>query len=344
MDVKNLERRIEQLVDEIEELRGSGENLDLREAAQRAEVPRAEGNAHAVRTTRLLKGHFGKVYAMEWAGEGAPHNIVSASQDGKLIVWNAFTTHKVHAIALRSAWVMTCAYSQTGRFVACGGLDNVVTGYKLGSEDVGRPAFELVAHEGYLSCVQFISDSEAISSSGDGTVITWDVESRRPTASFADHLADVMSVSVRDAHTFVSGSCDALAKMWDTRVGNNAVFTFNGHESDVNSVSWMHGRDVFCTGSDDSAVLVFDVRSCRSLQRLADDKILSGITSVTFSRSGRYTFAGYDDGNAIQWDTLYGSITSTLDAHEGNVSCLGLSADGKALGTASWDFTLRTWA
>ena len=47
--------------------------------------------------------------------------LVSASQDGKLIVWDAYTTNKVHAI-LRSSWVMTCAYSPTGNFVACGEL------------------------------------------------------------------------------------------------------------------------------------------------------------------------------------------------------------------------------
>ena len=48
--------------------------------------------------------------------------LVSASQDGKLIVWDAYTTNKVHAIPLRSSWVMTCAYSPTGNFVACGEL------------------------------------------------------------------------------------------------------------------------------------------------------------------------------------------------------------------------------
>jgi guanine nucleotide-binding protein G(I)/G(S)/G(T) subunit beta-1 len=36
---------------------------------------------------RLLKGHFGKVYAMHWSGNNK--ELVSASQDGKLIVWDA---------------------------------------------------------------------------------------------------------------------------------------------------------------------------------------------------------------------------------------------------------------
>ena len=36
---------------------------------------------------RVLKGHFGKVYAMHWSG--CNKEFVSASQDGKLIIWDA---------------------------------------------------------------------------------------------------------------------------------------------------------------------------------------------------------------------------------------------------------------
>ena len=60
-----------------------------------------------------------------------PHrNLVSASQDGKLIVWDSYSTNKVYAIPLRSSWVMTCAYAPSGSFVACGGLDNICSIYR----------------------------------------------------------------------------------------------------------------------------------------------------------------------------------------------------------------------
>lgn len=55
---------------------------------------------------------------------------MSASQDGKLIVWDSHTTNKVHAIPLRSSWVMTCAYAPSGSYVACGGLDNICSIYR----------------------------------------------------------------------------------------------------------------------------------------------------------------------------------------------------------------------
>ena len=47
-------------------------------------------------------------------------------QDGKLIVWDAFTTNKEHAITMPTTWVMACAYGPSQNVVACGGLDNKV--------------------------------------------------------------------------------------------------------------------------------------------------------------------------------------------------------------------------
>ncbi len=91
---------------------------------------------------------------MHWAGDSI--HLVSASQDGKLIVWNGVTTNKVQlpsplcvcaalvdsltiilprlavspgqmqSIPLRSHWVMTCAFEdKENEMVACGGLDNL---------------------------------------------------------------------------------------------------------------------------------------------------------------------------------------------------------------------------
>ena len=51
---------------------------------------------------RTLKGHLSKIYAMQWAADA--HHLVSASQDGKLLVWDGLTTIKLHAIPLRSTW------------------------------------------------------------------------------------------------------------------------------------------------------------------------------------------------------------------------------------------------
>ena len=159
---------------------------------------------------RTLKGHFGKVYAMHWSGNGT--DLVSASQDGKLIVWEAMANIKTQAIPLRSSWVMTCAFEQSkGNLVACGGLDNLCSIYQLNQPQVMRSYRELAAHDGYLSCCRFLNEQQIITASGDSTLMLWDIELGQSKQTFSDHEGDVMSVAILptvDANMFVSGSCD----------------------------------------------------------------------------------------------------------------------------------------
>lgn len=196
---------------------------------------------------------------------------MSASQDGKLIIWDAYTTNKVHAIPLRSSWVMTCAYAPSGNYVACGGLDNICSVYNLSSrEGPTRVARELSGHSGYLSCCRFINDRRILTSSGDMTCMLWDVETGSKVTEFADHLGDVMSISINptNQNVFVSGACDAFAKLWDIRTGK-AVQTFAGHESDINAVQFFPDGQAFGTGSDDATCRLFDIRADRELNTYA---------------------------------------------------------------------------
>ena len=56
-----------------------------------------------------------------------------------------------------------------------------------------------------------------------------------------------ISSSPLQYNVFVSGGCDALAKIWDTR-NSGMCRTFSGHESDINSVDFFGDGMAFCTG------------------------------------------------------------------------------------------------
>jgi len=243
-----------------------GKKQVLAEQAEKAKVAKLAFKNFMI-PRRVLKGHFGKIYAVAWGPDS--RRLVSASQDGKLIIWNAFTTFKEAVIVLRSSWVMTCAFSPNGQMVAAGGLDNTVSVYKLGTEterkvSQEKPTAELAQHEGYLSCCRFIDNKQIVSSSGDGSCILWDLERRAPKQVFTEHKGDVMAVSTNDADSnyFVSGSTDTLAKVWDIRqTGKKSVISFAGHEADINSVQFLPDGTAFGTGSDDASCGLFDLRA-----------------------------------------------------------------------------------
>jgi guanine nucleotide-binding protein G(I)/G(S)/G(T) subunit beta-1 len=250
----------------------------------------------------------------------------------------------MHAIPLRSSWVMTCAYAPSGNYVACGGLDNLCSIYSLKTREGNvRVSRELSGHNGYLSCCRFLDDNQIVTSSGDMTCALWDIETGQQTTSFNGHTGDVMSLSVApDMRSFVSGACDASAKLWDIRDGM-CKQTFSGHESDINAITFFPSGHAFTTGSDDATCRLFDIRADQEIGMYSHDNIICGITSVAFSKSGRLLLGGYDDFNCNVWDTLKQDRAGVLAGHDNRVSCIGVPDDGMAVATGSWDSFLKIW-
>ncbi|KAE8288179.1 Guanine nucleotide-binding protein G(I)/G(S)/G(T) subunit beta-1 Transducin beta chain 1 [Larimichthys crocea] len=309
---------------ELEQLRQEAEQLrnqirDARKACGDSTLTQITAGLDPVgriqmRTRRTLRGHLAKIYAMHWGTDS--RLLVSASQDGKLIVWDSYTTNKIHAIPLRSSWT------------------------REGNVRVSR---ELPGHTGYLSCCRFIDDNQIITGSGDTTCALWDIETSQQTTVFSGHSGDVMSLSLSpDLRTFVSGACDASVKLWDIR-DSMCRQTFTGHESDINAICFFPNGSAFATGSDDATCRLFDLRADQELSLYCHDNIICGITSVAFSRSGRLLLAGYDDFNCNIWDAMKGDRAGVLAGHDNRVSCLGVTDDGMAVSTGSWDSFLKIW-
>ncbi|KAI3963450.1 hypothetical protein MKW98_022872 [Papaver atlanticum] len=161
------------------------------------------------------------------------------------------------------------------------------------------------------------------------TCVLWDVTTGQRVSVFggelpSGHTADVLSVSINasDPSTFVSSSSDTTACLWDSR-------------KDVNTVKFFPDGQRFGTGSDDGTCRLFDVRTETSSSR----------TSIAFSISGRLLFVGYLNGDCYGWGYLLAKVALNLGSlqksHNGRISCLGLSADGSALCTGSWDRDLK---
>uniref|UniRef100_A0A8C6QZU8 Uncharacterized protein n=1 Tax=Nannospalax galili TaxID=1026970 RepID=A0A8C6QZU8_NANGA len=255
-----------------------------------------------IRTRRTLRGHLAKIYAKHWG------------TDSRLLV-SSYTTNKVHAIPLRSSWVMTCTHAPSRNYVACGGLDNICSIYNLQTCE-GNVTYG-------ISCCRFLYDNQIITNFGDTTCALWDIEMGQQTTMFTGHTGDVMSLSF----------------LWDIREGM-CRWTFTDHESDINAISFFPNGNVFATGSDDATCRLFDLRVVEELMTYSHDNIICGITSVSFSKSGLLLARCNDNCNV--WDALKADPAGVLAGHDYHVSCLGVT-DGMAVATGSWDSFLKIW-
>jgi guanine nucleotide-binding protein G(I)/G(S)/G(T) subunit beta-1 len=344
--------KVESLEQKVEKLQRSKRDATLQSYLPSVDYqPAPLRGPPATRVRRTLKGHFGKVTAVHWGGDS--RTLVSASQDGNLLIWNAVTANKVQAITLKSSYVMSVGIEQKHcNLVACGGLDNLCTVY---SRSQPNHSIEMASHDGFLSCCRFLSEQEIITSSADSTCIHWDIAHAKPISTFAEHTADAMFISLKpgDKNVFVSCSVDKTAKVWDLRSPSHSVQSHGGHLADVCGVDFMPSDGhCFATCSLDGTVRVFDIRAYNELTRFGNPVVpnatvvTEGFTSLAVSKSGRIAFCGHSDGSVLAYDVLSdkGPAFVLQGAHDRNVSCIGVAPQGNALATGSWDTNIKIWA
>jgi len=289
---------------------------------------------------RTLKGHTAKVYEFDFC-KSIPRNIVSASQDGKLIVWNFLSAHKLYVILLKSTWVLTCAYAPGGNNVSCGGLDNIIYTYKLGDEEVPDNPEELKGHEQCILRLKYLDDDRILSTSGDGTIKLWDVGSNTNSSTFYGHANDVLCIDVStENNTFITGGIDKQAMLWDVRTDKPSL-SFSGNVSDVNSIKYFPNQNAFATGDENGHVILYDIRGDRELMKYSHEQDTK-VNGVTFSNSGKYMFTATDHNLNI-WNTVEGELMKSYP-QDGVVSAVGVNPTGEAVVISTWTNNLRFYA
>ena len=93
------------------------------------------------------------------------------------------------------------------------------------------------------------------SSPGDMKVMQFKTLTGQKVLDLQGHNGDVAALSLnpKDVNTFITGSVDRTARMWDLRTPG-CVQTFWGHKADVNSVSVHPSGVSFVTCSEDKTV------------------------------------------------------------------------------------------
>ncbi|CAL8088327.1 unnamed protein product [Calicophoron daubneyi] len=292
-----------------------------------------------------LRGHLAKVTSMQWGSDN--QLLLSAAQDGKLIVWDTFTGKKIHMIPLKTAWVMGCAFSPSLNLCASGGLDNAISLFSLKTRDNSAKFIrELTGHTGYVGCLRYVDEQHLLTSSGDKTCAYWDIENAKLVTSYRGHANDVTAIALskqQQPNTFVSSSSDRTCRLWDMRMGE-AVGYYEGHQQDVNGVDFFPVSSyAFVSSSDDGSCRLWDIRADQAIGVYIDDVIDCGSSSVAVSKSGRLLIAGYDDFNCHVWDLLREERVGILSLHENRVSCVTISENGSGVATGSWDTTCLIW-
>eukprot|EP00826_Nyctotherus_ovalis_P041272 TRINITY_DN4131_c0_g3_i2.p1 TRINITY_DN4131_c0_g3~~TRINITY_DN4131_c0_g3_i2.p1 ORF type:complete len:166 (-),score=31.21 TRINITY_DN4131_c0_g3_i2:53-550(-) len=103
--------------------------------------------------------------------------------------------------------------------------------------DPKNPFKVFSAHSSEITSVAFSPDERVCASgSQGGTVLVWDLEEQKTTASLKEHRVACTALAVPPVTSplLATGSQDTNVKVWDMRAAKS-IYTLKGHEDKINT-------------------------------------------------------------------------------------------------------------
>ncbi|MFO0949691.1 MAG: PQQ-binding-like beta-propeller repeat protein, partial [Isosphaeraceae bacterium] len=213
----------------------------------------------------------GEVTSLAFYPDG---RLATAGVDGLVRTWDIRTgvpgpSYRAHARSVRGL-----AISPDGAYLATSGEDRTVVLRDAASgRAIGDP---LRGHSCWVYAVAFAPESRSLSSaggpapgaslsdrlasvSGDGELIIWDVQGRRPPRAIRAHGNFVRALAFHpDGSRLASGGMDRTVKLWDASTGDE-VLTLRAH-APVLGVAFSPDGDRLAAGCADGTVRIWDAR------------------------------------------------------------------------------------
>ncbi len=303
-----------------------------------------------------LRGHAWWVWSAAFAPDES--RIVSAGQDGKVIVWSFDGSGAQPRIQQEKEFlghdgpVFTVAYSPDGRHVASAGQDRRILVWnpdeidavdikQLVANEPGVPqqsrAFE--GHSAPIRTVTFSRDGESILSGGDdNTVRIWDMLTGRMEAVLRGHSRPVQSCAFSpDGRQVVSTAQEGQIKLWDifdsqlVRAPQGRLLA--GHTDAVLAARFSPDGSRIVTASRDHTARVYDATNGETLHRLQEGHDFLASRAVYFN-GGKWLLTAGGDNSARVWDAATGSQRCALE-NTGRNAAAAVSLDAQWIVTGT---------
>ncbi len=189
-----------------------------------------------------------------------------------------------------------------------------------------------------------------------GLASLWDTRTGKPIerlVAFDPHILAIarsldgvtLEAYSRDSATWVTGSNDKTARLWDVRTGR-PLGTPMKHDHEITAVAFSPDGATVLTGSGDLGqhAGIAQLWDARTGKPIAEPMKHSGrVLVVAFCPDGTTMLTASDDATARLWDAHSCKPLGETMKHDSWVCAAAYSLDGATVLTGSYDKTARLW-
>ncbi len=304
------------------------------------------------RTLRLWEIYPGKMNAMDYLQHGKEIYSLAYSDDGKFIasgsedstaiLWSledqnqqVFSGHKheVNSVDL----------SSDQRHLATGSSDSTAIIWEVSS---GKPKLSLVGHQGKITSVEFSPNGrELLTSSTDKTFKVWDTSTGALLRTYTGHLGSVREAAYSSTGLQIaSAGNDGTIRLWNIRdTSNHQILSANGNGAPSLAFS---PNDQYLIGgttlSSEYSVRVWDLSKGGIESRSMPGHQWS-VTSVDFSKDGKFALSGSLDRTIRLWDYEEGKTIQLFYGEADRITAVKFSPKNDFFASAGLDGTVHLW-
>mmetsp|Transcript_6614 Transcript_6614/g.9996 ORF Transcript_6614/g.9996 Transcript_6614/m.9996 type:complete len:520 (+) Transcript_6614:147-1706(+) len=338
---------------------GSSANVG-KMAVQSSAIMRTDGLQQSV----SLQGHQGEVFMCLWNPE--TKQLASGSADGTCRLWTMSSDDTIAAVEdgeevpVDTAVMPHCSFigeryrdvtsvnwSPSGSHLATGCYDGVARVWTA----QGSLEKELKEHNGPVFSLKWSKDGKyLLSGSYDRRSIVWDPKTGSALKTYLLHSAPVLDVDWSDSDVFATCSSDKTIFVCQvSSEESNAIHKFEGHEDEVNSVSWAPGGQYLASCSDDSTAKVWTLMGMKHDLRGHEKEIYTVRWTPTGPGSPhpdtplRLCTASFD-GTVKVWNPDTGSMVYDFCRHGQPVYSLAANPSGNVLAAGSLGGHVTLWS
>ncbi|HEV3256015.1 MAG TPA: LpqB family beta-propeller domain-containing protein [Gemmataceae bacterium] len=286
--------------------------------------------------------HFGSVRSLVWAPDG---KTLFSSSDGEGVrIWDTPSGKELRRLGDRKGMVTSLALTRDGKTLAYAvGEKTVVVRHVPGDQELFR--FQ-AGDRAY--CLAFSRDGRTLIVGGEPKKIRrWHVPTGKELPPLEGHTGGTYPVLFSpDGKLIASGGSylDGEIHLWDAETGKE-IRRWLAHTYGVGSLAFSPDSKTLLSGHSAvrDTLRLWDVATGRAL-RSFPAPIHGLVDSITFAPDGKLAASAGCWGRGVYlWEVATGKEVSPFPRHNGEVTGLAFTLDGRLLATGSADHTVALW-